>query len=52
MTKRIPRRGDVAPPPPSEDCPAGLSELIGECLQLEPAQRPTAEQVLERLKAL
>ncbi|KAI7835916.1 hypothetical protein COHA_010196 [Chlorella ohadii] len=52
VTKRIPRRGDVAPPPPSDDCPAGLSELIGDCLQLEPEKRPNAEQVLERLKAL
>jgi serine/threonine protein kinase len=52
VTKRVPRRGDVAPPPPSDDCPAGLSQLIGDCLQLEPEQRPTAEQVLERLQAL
>lgn len=51
-TKRIPRRGDVAPPPPSDACPAGLSQLIGDCLQLEPERRPDAQQVLDRLKAL
>ena len=51
-TKHVPRRGDVVPPPPSEACPAGLSELIRDCLELEPARRPTAQQVLERLRAL
>ena len=51
-TRRVPRRGDVEPPPPSADCPAGLSQLIADCLRLEPAARPTAQQALERLQAL
>lgn len=51
-TRRVPRRGDVEPPPPSADCPAGLSQLIADCLQLEPTARPTAQQALERLQAL
>ncbi|PRW50855.1 serine threonine- kinase isoform A [Chlorella sorokiniana] len=52
VTKELPRRGFVQPPPASEDCPQDLSELIGECLQQDPARRPTAQQVLERLQAL
>ena len=90
-TREVPRRGFVAPPPPSDDCPQvrqlggcwgrpavrcpalccpsqhaaadkrcpprpatlqGLSDLIGECLQQDPALRPTAQQALERLQGL
>lgn len=51
-TKEMPQRGSVAPPPPSAACPQGLSALIGECLQQDPARRPTAQQVLERLQQL
>lgn len=51
-TLEVPQRGRVQPPPPSHACPAELSQLIGDCLQLEPSARPTAQQALERLQAM
>ena len=44
------------PPTAAPFCPAlppqGLSKLIGDCLQQDPARRPTAQQAVERLRAL
>lgn len=51
-TREAPVRGQVAPPPPSDASPAGLAELIGDCLQQDPQARPTAAQALERLQGL
>lgn len=48
----VPRRGYVQPPPPSQACPAGLSDLIRDCLLTDPRQRPSAAQIVERLRAL
>jgi serine/threonine protein kinase len=35
-----------------EDCPESFKELILDCWQLEPAQRPTAEKLISQLKNL
>jgi hypothetical protein len=48
-TQKVPERGFVEPPPPSEYCPAELSLLIEECTDPDPADRPNATQVYERL---
>jgi hypothetical protein len=46
---QVPKRGSVQPPSPSKDCPAQLSLLIEDCIKPEPAARPTAKQIYERL---
>jgi serine/threonine protein kinase len=42
--------GDPAPPP--SDCPQALAELVSACLSFEPAERPTAGEVGDRLEPL
>ncbi|KAL4519416.1 hypothetical protein Ndes2437A_g07613 [Nannochloris sp. 'desiccata'] len=48
-TGNVPQRGFVEPPPPSRNCPAELSLLIKDCINLEPSARPNAKQVYQRL---
>ena len=44
-------RGDWRLPRTPDDCPAEVVDLIDACLNPNPAARPTAAQVLERLRA-
>ena len=48
-TQNIPRRGFIAPPEPSEACPAELIALINDCLSYEPQERPSAKEAYERI---
>ena len=52
VTHEVPRRGFVQLPPPSEACPAGVSQLIRDCLQTDPRQRPSAVEIVEGLRAM
>lgn len=38
--------------PVGEDCPKLLKEIIDECRAYEPKQRPSVNEVLERLSAI
>lgn len=38
--------------PLPEECPPEVAALMAACLQEEPAQRPTAAQLVERLREL
>ena len=51
VTGERPSRGDMRLPRDDECLPA-VAQLIGDCMQLEPVDRPTALQLLERLDAL
>ena len=42
----------VPPVERGRDVPGGLSELIGECLEKDPAGRPSTEAVVERLRSM
>jgi serine/threonine protein kinase len=48
-TGQVPTRGFTAPPEPSERCPAELAELIRQCTQVKPNDRPTAREVFSTL---
>lgn len=52
VTHEVPRRGFVQPLPLSDACPAGVSQLIRDCLQTDQRQRPSASEIVERLKAM
>jgi hypothetical protein len=51
VTQQVPKRGYVTMPPPVDDCPRRLVELIQECTSFHPKKRPTARQAYERLLA-
>jgi predicted Ser/Thr protein kinase len=44
-------RGEWELPQPPDDCPQDVADLIGQCLSSDPRQRPTAAEVLRRLRA-
>ena len=65
LTSRLPFEGDIsqilvakqhaAPPPPGKwarDLPSDLDELCQRLLRRDPAQRPTAEEIVRRLGSL
>lgn len=44
-------RGSWRLPRAPEDCPQDVAALVGECLLVEPQQRPSAAEALARLRA-
>ena len=51
-TAKTPRRGEVEPLPPGPNCPPGLAAVMADCMQPDPAARPTAAEALQRLREL
>jgi serine/threonine protein kinase len=51
-TKEFPVRGQLRPVAVPEECPAEVAELIGDCLEVEPRRRPSAEEVFHRIQSL
>jgi serine/threonine protein kinase len=49
ITGERPQRGSLRAPRVPEECPQEVADLMMECLRLEPSQRPTASQVVQRL---
>ncbi|KAI7843034.1 hypothetical protein COHA_003366 [Chlorella ohadii] len=50
ITGERPKRGSLRMPVVPDECPQEMSDLMMECLSLEPSQRPTASQVVRRLE--
>ena len=48
-TGKIPERGFIALPDPSEACPTELATLIQKCLSYDPDDRPTAKEAYEMI---
>lgn len=51
VTGLFPARGSMREPLP-EECPPEAATLMAACLQEDPTQRPTAAQLVERLRQL
>ena len=52
MTGEAPQRGSMRLPRVPEECPQAAADLMLECLSPDPAERPTAQQLLQRLEAM
>ncbi|PRW33966.1 serine threonine- kinase receptor R831 [Chlorella sorokiniana] len=52
ITGEHPKRGQMRMPRVPEECPQEASDLMVQCMSLDPEQRPTAQQVMQRLAAL
>lgn len=48
-TCKVPERGFVSLPGPSESCPTELATLIQKCLSYDPDDRPTAKETYEMI---
>ena len=33
-----------------EQCPADIAQLVRDCMNFEPSQRPTAQEIIDRLQ--
>ncbi|PRW39194.1 serine threonine- kinase [Chlorella sorokiniana] len=51
-TGERPRRGDMRTPRVPEECPQEVVDLIGQCMSLDPQDRPSAQHLLARLEEL
>ncbi|KAI7842043.1 hypothetical protein COHA_004243 [Chlorella ohadii] len=51
-TGERPRRGDMRLPKVPEECPQEVADLISQCMSLDPSERPTAQQLMQRLQDL
>ena len=51
-TQEKPIRGQLRDIRVPEECPEGIRSLILECLETRPSRRPTAQQIVERLRLL
>ena len=49
MTGERPQRGQLRRPRVPEECPQEVSDLLFECVREDPAARPTAGQLVQRL---
>ncbi|PSC67771.1 Serine threonine-kinase CTR1 [Micractinium conductrix] len=52
MTGELPQRGSMREPRVPDECPQEAADLMWDCLKEDPAARPSARQVMERLAAL
>jgi serine/threonine protein kinase len=52
VTGEVPLRGRLVMPRVPEQCPQAVVDLMLRCMQEDPAQRPTANQLVEELAAL
>jgi hypothetical protein len=51
-TGERPQRGSMRPPHVPEECPQEVADLIAQCMSLDPAERPSAQQLLSQLEDL
>ena len=51
VTGQVPERGRLRKPVAPAECPAGIADLIEECLTHDPGARPSARQVYDCLMA-
>ena len=51
-TGKMPERGFILLPEPSETCPAELISLINDCLRFDPEERPNAKEVYDRISKI
>ncbi|KAL4452702.1 hypothetical protein ABPG75_008364 [Micractinium tetrahymenae] len=52
ITGEKPTRGRLRAPRVPEECPQEVADLMMECMRLDPSQRPTAQQVMQRLRGM
>lgn len=52
ITGEKPTRGRLRAPRVPQECPQEVADLMMECMRLEPGQRPTAQQVMQRLRGM
>lgn len=52
MTGLQPVRAHMPSPAVPADCPQEASDLMAECCSLDPAARPSAKEVMQRLRAM
>ncbi|PRW57729.1 Serine threonine- kinase CTR1 [Chlorella sorokiniana] len=52
VTGERPQRGQLRLPRVPEECPQAASDLLLQCLHQDPAQRPTALELMQRLEPL
>ncbi|KAI7842434.1 hypothetical protein COHA_004073 [Chlorella ohadii] len=52
VTGEAPQRGSMRLPRVPEECPQEVADLIERCMQLEVAERPTAQQLMLQLEEL
>ncbi len=50
ITGEKPTRGRLRAPRVPEECPQDVADLMMECMRLDPSERPTAQQVMHRLR--
>ncbi|KAK9829623.1 hypothetical protein WJX72_006940 [[Myrmecia] bisecta] len=49
-TQETPQRGQLRGVKVPEECPVAIAQLIDDCLELDPANRPTARELFDRLR--